>query len=120
MAGHEHLGGGDRQQRLDVARRVVRGALGAVVVGGADGDHERAQLLVAEVELDLLERALGHERRDRVDDRVEALEREAGGDADHRLLHDADVDGAGGVVRKAGSKWSTLISASTTATAVVL
>src|SRR6185312_10249562 len=97
-AGYQDLGCRYGQQRLDVAGGVVGGAFGAIVIGAADGDHQHAQLLVAEVELELLERAFGDEGGDRVDDGVEALEGVAGGDADHRLLHDADVHGAGGVV----------------------
>ena len=54
----------------------------------------RADILVAEVELDLLERALDEERRVAVDDRPQALLRQPGGDADHQLLADADVDHA--------------------------
>ena len=67
------------------------------VVGRADADQHRADVLVAEVELDLLERALDEERRVAVDDRAHALLRQAGGDADHQLLADADVDHALGV-----------------------
>ncbi len=57
----------------------------------------RADVLVAEVELDLLERALDQERRVAVDDRAQALLCQAGGDADHQLLADADVDDALGM-----------------------
>src|SRR5262249_27666805 len=50
-----------------------------------------------EVELDLLERTLDQERRIGVHDRSVAGQREAGGDADHQLFADADVEGTLGV-----------------------
>src|SRR5262249_46777333 len=51
---------------------------------------------------DLLERTLREERGDGVDDRVEALEREAGGDAHRGLLHDPEVDSSARVVAQRG------------------
>ena len=53
-----------------------------------------ADVLVAQVELDLLVGALDDEGRVGVHDRSQALEGEAGGDADHQLLADADVEHA--------------------------
>ena len=47
---------------------------------------------MAEVELDLLVGALDQEGGVGVRDRPQALEGEAGGDADHQLLADADVE----------------------------
>ena len=66
--------------------------------------EDGADVLVAEVELDLLERALDEERRVGVHDRPHPLEREAGGDPDQQLLADPHVDRpgrvpAGGVAR---------------------
>ena len=51
-----------------------------------------ADVLMAQVELDLLVGALDQEGRVGVRDRSQALEGEAGGDADHQLLADADVE----------------------------
>ena len=75
----------------------MRAALRGGVVGRADADQHRADVLVTEVELDLLERPLDQERRVAVDDRAHALLRHPGRDADHQLLADADVDHALGV-----------------------
>ena len=63
-----------------------------------------AEALVAEVELDLLERALREERRERVHDRMEAFEREPGRDPDGALLHDPGVDGAPRIVLDRGRR----------------
>ena len=70
----------------------MRAPGGRGVVGGAGRDEDGAEVLVAEVELDLLVRALDEERRIRVRDRAVALQRETGRDADHQLLADADVE----------------------------
>ena len=51
-----------------------------------------ADVLMAEVELDLLVGTLDEEGRVGVRDGAHPLEREARGDADHRLLADADVE----------------------------
>ena len=56
--------------------------------------YPNAQILMPEVELELLVRPLDEERRIRVRDRPVPLEREPGGDADHQLLADADVEHA--------------------------
>ena len=71
----------------------------------ADGDVERAagadqhasDILVAEAELDLLERALDQEGAEGVHDRSQPGERQAGADVDQQLLADADVDDPIGV-----------------------
>src|SRR4029079_6548184 len=60
--------------------------------GAHTPDERAAEALVPEVELELLVRALRHERRQRMRDRMEPLHREPGRDADPRLFHDADVD----------------------------
>ena len=88
---------GQRREQRDVARRLVRASLGRGVVGRAGADEQGADVLVAEIELDLLERALDEERRVAVDDGAHALLRQARGHADHQLLADADVDHAVGV-----------------------
>ena len=59
---------------------------------------------MAEVELDLLERALHEERGIAVGDRSQPGERQAGSDSDHRLLVDADVDDAVGVAHCGGGE----------------
>ena len=97
VAGHVNRESGQGGEQGDVAGGLVRAALGRGVVGGADADEQRADILVAEIELDLLERALDQERRVAVDDRAEAFLCEAGGDADHELLADPDVDHALGM-----------------------
>ena len=94
MAGDVDREAGQRGEQGDVAGRLVRAALGRGVVGGAGADEQGADVLVAEIELDLLERALDEERRVAVDDGSHALLRQAGGHADHQLLADADVDHA--------------------------
>src|SRR5690348_8400037 len=81
-----------RGEERDVLRRLVRPALAGAVVGGAVRDQYRADVLVPEIDLQLLERTLDEKRRVRVHDRPVALERETGRDADHQLLADADVE----------------------------
>ena len=95
VTGHQHPQPGNRGQRLHITGGVVGGALGAVVEGSTCADQDRAQLLVSQVVLDLLQRPLGHEGCDRVGDREKPFKCEAGGHPDHRLLHDPDVDRAG-------------------------
>ena len=94
MTGHEHLHAGDREHRGHIAGGVVGGALARVVVRAAGPDEGASEALVAEVELQLLERPLSHEGCERVCDRMEALHREPGRDPHHRLLGDADVHGS--------------------------
>jgi hypothetical protein len=91
---------GQGVEERDVAGALVGSAHRRVVVGGADADEHGADVLVAEVELDLLERPLDEERGVGVHDRAHAGERQSPGDADHRLLADADVEDA---VRVAGA-----------------
>ena len=110
--GHVDRPAGQRRERGDVLGRLVRAAVARRVVRRADADEHGAEIVVAEVELELLVRALDEERRVRVRDRPVALEREAGGDADHQLLADADVEEA----RVPRTIVATPISASTTAT----
>ena len=62
------------------------------VIGRADARHDRAEIVVPEVELQHLERSLDGERRKRVDDRAKAGQREPARNTDHQLLADADVD----------------------------
>jgi hypothetical protein len=51
-----------------------------------------ADVLMAQIELDLLVGALDEEGRVGVDDGSQPLQGEAGGDADHQLLANADVE----------------------------
>ena len=92
MTRHVDRPPGQRADQRHVLRSLVGSALLARVVGGTDADQDAAHTLVAEVELDLLERALDQEGRVRVDDRTHALERHAGRGTDHERLADADVD----------------------------
>ena len=78
--------------------------------------QHRADVLVAEVELDLLVGPLDEERRVGVHDRAQAGQREPARDADHQLLADADVDHAIGVARRRPGRTAPPISASTSAT----
>ena len=90
---------GERREQRDVRGRLVGPPLRGRVVGGADRDEHRADVLVPQVELDLLERPLHEKRGVGVDDGSHPLERETGGDADQELLADADVDHTVGVAR---------------------
>lgn len=103
-ARHQHLETRDAAERLHVAGRMVRPAGLAVVVGGAGRDERAAEPLVAEVELDLLERTLRQEGRERMHDRMEALEREAGCDPNRTLLHDPGIHGPPRIVVDRGPK----------------
>src|SRR5690606_32193802 len=71
--------------------RVVGVPAARPVVRGTDADEDRTQVLMAEIELDLLERALDEERPVRVHERAQPGQRHAGGGADHGLLADAHV-----------------------------
>ena len=77
VAGHVDGPAGQRRQQRDVAGRLMRAARLRAVVGRAGADEDGADVLVAEVELDLLVGPLDEERRVRVRDRPLALEREA-------------------------------------------
>src|SRR4029453_15687158 len=83
---------GKRRDERDVLGRLVRAPLVRCVVRRADADEDGAEVVVAEVELEHLVRALDEERRVRVRDRTVALECETGRDADHQLLAYADVE----------------------------
>ena len=69
-----------------------------VAVGhpAADADERDVGRAGGDVDADLVVRARGDERGDRVGDRLLACLGQAGGDADHRLLGDAGVDDAPG------------------------
>ena len=92
MAGDVDRPAGQRTERGDVLRRLVRPARTRRVVRGAGADEHRTEILMAEVELDLLVRPLDEERRVGVHDRAEALEREPGSDADRQLLANPEVE----------------------------
>ena len=94
-----HVNGESRhgREQRDVTGSLVRAAFLRGVVRRTDADQHRADVLVAEVELDLLERALDEKRRVAVDDRAQAFLCQSGGDSDHQLLADADVEDALGV-----------------------
>ena len=94
---------GQRRDERDVLGRLVRAAGARRVVGGAGRDEHGAEVVVAEVELEELPGPLDEERRVGVRDRPVALEREAGGDADHQLLADADVEVARMVADRVGA-----------------
>ena len=70
---------------------MVRGSELRVRQAGAGPDDDDRRLVVARIDADLLEAARRGERRDRVDDRPQARERHARGDAHHVRLRDAAV-----------------------------
>ena len=69
-----------RQLNVRRPRRLVR-----------ISDEPDGKIHLIDVELDLLEGALDQKRRDRIDDRPQALASHAGRDRDHRLLAKPDV-----------------------------
>ncbi len=91
---HEDAPFRERPDQRDVLRRLVRAPTRGRVVRRADADEDRADVLMAEIELQHLERPLDDERRVRMGDRPEPRERETTGHADHQLLADPNVDHA--------------------------
>jgi hypothetical protein len=89
---HVHPDAGQGVQQRDVAGRLVRAPARRPVVAGADADQDRARVLVHQVQLDLLERALNQERGVGVRERPQPGERQAAGHADQQLLADAHVE----------------------------
>jgi hypothetical protein len=83
---------GQRAEQRHILRRLVRAAAVGCVVRGANADQDGPDALVREVELDLLERPLDQERCVGMRDGTHAGQCQAGGDADHELLADTDVD----------------------------
>ena len=81
---HQHLHARDREHQRRVRRRMMGRAFAGVVVGAARAHEGPAEALIAEVEFQLLVGALGHERRQRMRDRMEPLHGEPGRDAHHR------------------------------------
>src|SRR5262249_28279549 len=63
----------------------------------AGAHQDPTDVLVTETELDLLERPLDQERRERVHDRPHPGKGQAGSDVHRERLADADVDDPGGV-----------------------
>lgn len=94
----------ERAEQGDVAGALVGATFGGHVVGAPVADQDGARVLVAEIELDLLERPLDEERGERVRDRPQPGQRQAPGDADEQLLADADVDHAAGVAGRGRRK----------------
>jgi len=66
----------------------------AIGHAGAHAAQHDMIAVIGDVGLHLLERAAGQEGRCAADERHEAAIRKAGGDADHVLLGDADIDEA--------------------------
>ena len=91
MTGHLNRPAWQRSEQCDVLGCLVRASGMRRVVRRPVAHQHRTDVLVAEVELDLLERPLDDERRIRVDDRTVTLECEPRRNADHQLLADADV-----------------------------
>ena len=79
-------------EQRHVARRLVGAPAGDVVVRRPGAHQHSTDILVAEAQLDLLEGTLDQERRERVDDRPHAGERDPGADVERELLADADVN----------------------------
>jgi len=75
----------------DVSGGVVRVAAGGPVMACPDGDQDRADTLVTEIELHLLECTLHEKRGVGVHDRAKTLEGMACGDSNQELLSDAQV-----------------------------
>ena len=82
----------------DVFLRVMGAAERRIDHAGAHADHGDRQVLIAEIVAHHLERPIEREGRDRIGEGLAALEREAGADADHALLGDADIDEALGIL----------------------
>ena len=89
-----------RREAGDVSGGVMGVAAGGPVMACPDGDQDRADTLVTEIELHLLERALHEERRVGVHDRAETLKGMACGNADQELLADAQVAQPSGVAAR--------------------
>ena len=98
IAGRDDLHVRQRAGDRDVLLRMVGAAESRIDDAGAHADDGHRQVLVAEIVAHHLERPIERERRDRVGERLAALEREAGADADHALLGDADIDEALGIL----------------------
>ena len=88
---------GSMRRHGQIGIGMVRRAVPGIIERGAAGDDVAAEIVVAHVELDLLDAALGQERADRVHERMIALRAQAGGDADQRVLADAHVVEAVGI-----------------------
>ena len=87
-------------QVRDVEGAVVRRAVVADEAGAVHREDD-GELLQADVVDDLVERALQERRVDRAD-RLDALERQAGGEQDRLLLGDADVEVVVGLAASEG------------------
>ena len=96
VARRDDLHVGQRAGDRDVLLGVVRAAERGVDDAGAHADHRDGEVLVAQVVAHHLEGAVERERRDGVGEGLQAFQRQAGADADHALLGDADVDEAVG------------------------
>ena len=83
MGQHRHDG--------EILDAVMGVALGAIGEAAADGDHGDRQVVVADVVAQLFEAAQRGEIGDGVEHHAAAGQRQACGDADHRLFADADV-----------------------------
>ncbi len=83
---------GQRGQQGDITGGLVRAPVRGFVVGRTYRDEHGRHLLVAEVQLDLLERALDQERREGVHDRSHARQGKARSDVDGKLLPDPYID----------------------------
>ena len=91
-AKHPHVWDGAHER--DVVDRLVGRAVGVGQEAGHASEKHRRQARDAEVVADELVCAQREEGRERVANRAAATQREASGDADHRLFADPDVDEA--------------------------
>ena len=98
VARRDDLHIGQRSGDGNVLLRMVCPAQRRVNDAGAHAHHGDGQVLIAQVVAHHLERSIEREGRDRVGERLAALERETGANSDHALLGDADVDEARGIL----------------------
>ena len=102
MPGDVYVPPGERGDERDILRRLMRPPARRGVVGRPDAHEHRPEVLMTEVELQHLERALDQERRVRVHDRPETREGEAARHTNHELFADPDVHVAVALSRPRG------------------
>ena len=83
---------GRRAHDGDVFLGVMRAPQRGIGDAAADADDRHGQILIAQVDANLLERAVDGKRGDAVGERRAAAQCQAGAQADHALLGHADVD----------------------------
>ncbi len=98
VARRDDLHVGQRSGNRDVLLRMVRPAKRRIDDAGAHTDHRHGQVLVAEIIANHFKRSIEREGRDCVGERLAALERETGADANHALLRHTDIDETLGIL----------------------